>query len=778
MEASQREFHMPRIPKNPGNKVFDALATPLRLQILRLVYSQGPLSYSEIMSRLNLNPNRDAGKFAYHLRKLNNAGLLTTDEAKKYTFTPLGSLMVEVTQNVEMESLKQRRKLLVRTSRLAMEEFDRNRITRALMREAGVPAQLARKIADETEGRLLKLDALYLTAPLIREFVNAVLIEKGLHEYRHRHTRLGLPVYEVAQTIRHAQKSAAGVQEVGNLIVKNVLTEYVLLDILPRRVADAHLDGSLHLKDIENWVLKPQSIQHDIRTFLRAGFNLQGSWSNTLALSPPKNLASALAVVSSILSSCAREVSGEQTVSHFNVFLAPFVRGVAEDELQARLERFLIHLNQLSSIMGAPSLSLGLDLTVPDYLQKVEAVEPEGGASNQYGDFVDEANRIAHNLVDLLKDYADRRPVLNPHLIFNITRNDLVDRNIANLLMTIHELAAMRGIPIFTNLAPSWQRNALYDSSGIRLTSTWTGDWELDTLRTGALGTVGINLPRIAYEAKGSEPKFLKILDEHLSLAVEALRIKAATTENLFTTGLPTFLSKSMVGEAYLRLKNTSFLIGLIGLNEVTKAWTEKQLHEDKGATDFASNVISHLSVEAGKLSRNTRFRIALAHGTMDEASQRFAELDAERYGWGVVNAQGTHDAPYYTDLTTSPLEADMTLRDRFRVEEVFHPILGGGHLLPIELDEPQQGGEALLKMTKEIVRAENIGDYTFTRTYGYCSNCEKTKGGHHQKCPDCGAVEAYTTFSRLSSSYSPSSHWPRSKAATLDGRRRYRLGD
>ena len=140
---------MPRNTKNSGNKVFDALAAPLRLEILRLVYSQGPLSYSEIMSRLNMNPNRDAGKFAYHLKKLNNAGILATDELKKYTFTPLGSLMIEVTQNVEEESLKQRRQLLVRTSRLSMEVFDRNKIVKALMREAGVPSQLARKIAEE-----------------------------------------------------------------------------------------------------------------------------------------------------------------------------------------------------------------------------------------------------------------------------------------------------------------------------------------------------------------------------------------------------------------------------------------------------------------------------------------------------------------------------------------------------------------------------------------------------------------------------------------------------
>jgi ribonucleoside-triphosphate reductase len=762
--------------KDAGNKVFDALAAPMRLQILRLVYSQGPLSYSEIMSRLNLNPNRDAGKFAYHLGKLHNAGLLATDEARKYTFTPLGSLMVEVTQNVEMESLKQHRKLLVRTSRLAMEEFDRNKIVKALMREAGVPSQLARKIAEETEERLLKLDTLYLTAPLIREFVNAILIEKGLHEYRHRHTRLGLPVYDVTQTIKRAQMSASGVQEVNTLIVKNVLTEYVLLDILPRRVADAHLDGSLHLKDIEDWILKPQSVQHDIRVFLRTGFDLERNESSTLALGPPKKLPEALAVVNSVLSGCAREVSGGQTVPHFNIFLAPFVRGVPEEELRAHLERFLVSLNQLSPSMNGSSISLGVDFSVPDQLGEMEAAQPEGRTSDQYGDFSDEVKRVAHSLIELLTEDANHRPVFSPCLIFNITRDDLTDRNVEDISTRAHELAAGRGVPIFTNLTPSWQKGALYDSNGVRLAATWTGDWELDTLRAGALGTVGINLPRIAYETKGSEAKFLNILDEHVSMAVEALRIKAATMENLFSSRLLAFLSKSVAEEKYLRLKNTSFIIGLIGLNEATKAWTGKQLHEDKGAVDFASKILRHLSVEARELSLKTGFRITLAHGAMDEASQRLAELDVERYGWGVVSTQGTRDAPYYTDLTAAPLEADIALRDRLLLEGAFQPLLGGGHLLPIELGEPQQDTQALMKTTREIVQVENVGAYTFTRTYGYCFNCKKIQGGHNQKCPDCGTAEAYTTFSRLSSSYSPLTRWPRSKAATLDERRRYRL--
>ena len=67
-----------------GSTVFDAASSPLRMQMLRLLPSKGPLSYTEIMFSLKLDPLRDAGKFVYHLRNLQEAGLILFDkEAKK-----------------------------------------------------------------------------------------------------------------------------------------------------------------------------------------------------------------------------------------------------------------------------------------------------------------------------------------------------------------------------------------------------------------------------------------------------------------------------------------------------------------------------------------------------------------------------------------------------------------------------------------------------------------------------------------------------------------------
>jgi len=100
-------------------------------------------------------------------------------KTKKYRLTELGKVMVSITEEIR-ERFLTRKKMLVRTSRLAMEEFDRNKIAESLVKEASVPLELAQKIARETEKRLSEFKTKYLTAPLIREIVNAILIEKGL----------------------------------------------------------------------------------------------------------------------------------------------------------------------------------------------------------------------------------------------------------------------------------------------------------------------------------------------------------------------------------------------------------------------------------------------------------------------------------------------------------------------------------------------------------------------------------------------------------------------
>ena len=181
-----KEQGEPMVSQQPhrtrGVKVLKAVSSPLRLQILNLLFDKSALSYTELMNQLKMNPSRDAGRFAYHLKFMLKAGLVEVDvEAKKYYLTDLGKMVLDVADRVEKKAVKTHG-MLVRTSHLTMEEFDVHKIANSLIKEAKVPAELAQKAAKEAEKRLVKSKTKYLTASLIREVVNGILVEKGFEE--------------------------------------------------------------------------------------------------------------------------------------------------------------------------------------------------------------------------------------------------------------------------------------------------------------------------------------------------------------------------------------------------------------------------------------------------------------------------------------------------------------------------------------------------------------------------------------------------------------------
>jgi anaerobic ribonucleoside-triphosphate reductase len=741
---------MPRRRRKSGLKVLKAASSSLRMQLLTLLVDKGPQSYTDLMKILKLNPSRDAGRFAYHLKYLLNADLIEPDvDNKEYRLTELGKTMINFTEDIQQQFL-QRKKIFVRTSRLAMEEFDRNKIVEALVKEANVPVFQAQKIARETEKRLLEFKTKYLTAPLIREIVNAILLEKGLEEYRHKLTRLGLPVYDVNQLIDSTGARSQGAEAIHKAAADAVMEEYTLLNVLPRDIADAHLSGGLHLKHLGTWVLKPDQFMHDLRFFLQRGLSRGGMNLQEPSYFPPKSLEAALIAASNILKIAAIEASGEQTLDFFNIFLAPFIQGASEERIRESLRLFISNLNQPLSNGSSVGASLGLEFLVPDFLKEKEAIGPEGKTVGCYGDYVEESRRLASLILEVMFEDDTHKPVFNPRLIIKIRPEVLKDPECASLLFESHKLAAETGLPYFANLCPKEQKLASYTSTGFRLASDWREDWELDTLQTGSVDSVIINLPRVMYEAGGRETSFFRILDEQLEMALRALEIKYRTIKQRAKESLLPFLMQKTDGDQYFRIENAVRLVSFVGLNETIQAFFGKPLKQDGETLDFAKKIVAYLSRDIERYSKKPETRASLAMVPAGDAAKRLAELDAEKYGWAKVRAQGTREKPFYTDLVALPLGVDVSWKERFRVEERFHRLTPGGHLAVVSLADVEQDPDDLLSVTRDVAGNYGVGFYVFNRNLAYCASCQKIFYGKLARCPACGSVNMLQSFSRI----------------------------
>ncbi len=348
-----------------SSEVLDAASAPVRLHVLKLLVSKGPLPYTEIMYEAKLDPVRDAGKFVYHLKTLRKAGLVSIEKGtKKYGVTELGKILVEFSRDLEEYIAVKRGRLFVRTSRMTIEEFDRTRIARSLVSEAKMPQTLADEVAAEAEERLLKFGIVYLSAPLIRELVNIILIERKLEEYRHKLTRLGLPVNDVTLLLREAGQKQLDASWVQKSAGEKVTEEYVLLNSLPRATIDAHLAGQIHLEDAASWILKPSILFHEASLFFRRG---------TPATNPPSSLEDALESVLKILRTAEREVSSEQVLDHFNITLAP-AEGVYADYLR-EAEELLATIIDASLEIGHQQPLLNPSIVVRNPGGKIDATD-------------------------------------------------------------------------------------------------------------------------------------------------------------------------------------------------------------------------------------------------------------------------------------------------------------------------------------------------------------------------------------------------------------------
>src|ERR671928_284816 len=245
--------------------IFSVMASPNRIDILRILNAKGPLTYSELKALAGFKPKKESGKFAYHLRKLLRQLLVALNKAeRRYTITNLGKLVLSLARQIEERSIIESGKMYVRTSRHSIEEFNSHKIIQSLVREGNMPLEQAHKITEEVENKIYKFQTAYLTSSLIRETVNSVLIEHGHEEYRNKLARLGLPTSDIFEMLNNIDKVGNGIAGIMSRIAGSVFSEYLVFNTLPKDIADMHLAGEINISNSGVWGMLPDTIFIDV----------------------------------------------------------------------------------------------------------------------------------------------------------------------------------------------------------------------------------------------------------------------------------------------------------------------------------------------------------------------------------------------------------------------------------------------------------------------------------------------------------------------------------
>ncbi|MDY9924211.1 anaerobic ribonucleoside-triphosphate reductase [Methanobacterium sp.] len=707
---------------------------------------------------------------------------VTTKEIKMWVYDSLKRVEPAVADKYLRSN-----QLRVRTARDTIESFDKSKIEKTLIVETGASPEIADKIATSVWKEVRKLDVEYLTAPMLREMVNTKLVENGLETLRRRYTRLGIPVYNITNLIENGSRDNANMihnpETVHKYVADEALKQYALLHILPNELADAHLGGDIHIHDLEFFAGRPVNcLQHDLRFFIKNGLKVDGTGDHTSVAGPPNHIETLMNHSGEIMLAAQQNMSGGQSMSLWNVFVAPFAHGLPYEKVKQAVQMFIYNLNMAYAARGSqvPFTSINLEFTVPDFLKEEPAYGPKGRLVGTYGDFEDETRMLQRAFTEvLLEGDSDGKPHLFPNTIYALRKEVLKDEFTEDLEL-VHELSSKYGTAYFTNMLPSYRgQMANYMGCRTSLSDNWTGDWDKDCFRTGNLAYITLNLPRIAYQSK-DEDEIFEYLDSYLRLSEEVLMLRRKqAVACLDDYNLLPFLTQELNDERYYRVENSTMSFGFVGLNEMLQSFCGSGI-DDPDSLKLGLKVIDYMNGRTQELKKDTGLRWTILQTPAESTAYRFATLDREKFGNNAIT-QGDSDAYYYTNSSHLPVDTSLNLAEKIRIEEQFHSRTLGGHIFHAFMGESHSDPEALMSLTNKIARKSDIGFWAYSSALSFCIKCKTLMKGLQDNCASCGEQKEVEWYDRITGyvqqvgrSKSASGGWNPGKMKELMDRRRY----
>jgi anaerobic ribonucleoside-triphosphate reductase len=295
-------------------------------------------------------------------------------------------------------------------------------------------------------------------------------------------------------------------------------------------------------------------------------------------------------------------------------------------------------------------------------------------------------------------------------------------------------------------------------------------------MRYCALQNVTINLPRLGYLSNGDDTRLFSKIAEFMEMAVKAHVEKRAFIEKLLSLGEKgplALLTMNKDGEPYLRMGRVTYLIGMLGLNELVKVHTGKELHESKEAFKFGLKVISHMDLLAKKLSQKHQMRFVLEQTPAESTAYRFARLDLKYHSpqsGHTVKGDISRGEVYYTNSTYYSVSAPINPIERVIKEGLFHPRIEAGSLTHIWLGEARPSKESLANFVVKIFRESLNDQVAFSPEFTTCISCGRTSRGLRDSCVYCGSqdIEGIT---RITGYFTKVSSWNKGKIGELRDR-------
>ncbi|MBM3314349.1 anaerobic ribonucleoside-triphosphate reductase [candidate division WOR-3 bacterium] len=676
--------------------------------------------------------------------------------------------------------------LFVRTSDETIRRWDRRRISRALVREASLDQQEADKVAREVEEIIINSSVKRVTSSLVRELVNARLVERGLEDYRKRHERLGVPVSELEQLLFFKNRENANIPhnpEATNMtLAESTLKQYALSSVFDPDVADAHIRGDIHLHDL-GFVNRPYCSGQSIEYVKKFGLSLPNALSMARPARHPETLLAHMVKFSAALQGHFAGAIGWDAV---NLFFAPFIAGRSEREVRQLAQMLVFEYSQQNVARGGQAIFSDINLywEIPRHFADVDAIGPGGHyTGKKYHEYLADAQRLVWAIFDVYKEGdGSGRPFFFPKPLVHMTDTFFRTDGWQDFLYHICDVAADKGNTYFVfdrgetaKVSECCRLSFKLEKDDLKDAAT---PWKM---RYCALQNVTLNLPRVAFLANRDEATLFSLLRQNLELAVRAHQQKRSFIEKLLSLrddGPLALLTMDRDGEPYLRMDRATYLVGVVGLNEMIQYHLGRELHESEAAFRFGLTVLAFLNLECRRLSAEHGLRFVLEQTPAESTAYRLAKLDLAYFSdqaQQVVKGRIDQGSVYYTNSTYLNVGHRIDPVERVYREGKFHDMIEAGALTHVWLADSRPPKESIANFVLKTYHNTRNAQVAFSPEFTTCK-CMKTSRGLHDVCPYCGSAEVdYIT--RVTGYFSRVSGWNTGKRQELDDRYKGTLG-
>lgn len=528
------------------------------------------------------------------------------------------------------------------------------------------------------------------------------------------------------------------------------VARYTLSKVYPREIARAHTEGDFHIHNVPFGIVG-YCAGWSIKDLLLQGFS--GVMGRTES-SPARHFSSALLQISNFLGSVQNEWAGAQAVNSLDIYLAPFVRedGLNYKQVKQAMQEFIYNLN-ISSRWGGqtPFTNLALELKVPEDMKEQQVIYGGKVLDETYADFQPEADLVNRAFLDVMLHGDMRGRIFTfPIPTYNVTKDFDWDSEVSDLLF---QATAKFGIPYFQNCIKGGINPREVRAMCCRLQLDLRelhrryGGFFGYAEKTGSVGVVTINMPRLGYRSK-DEGAFFERLERLMELAEDSLEIKRKLVEKNMERGLLPFSAR------YLgTLKFHFSTIGLVGMHEACRNFLGEGI-ETKAGKEFAIKVLKFMRKKLLEFQEETGNIYNLEATPAEGTSHRLARLDKKHYPKIITSGK---KVPYYTNSTNLPVGYTNNLVEALRHQDDLQVLYNGGTVFHSFLGEAVSSAEGCKVLVRKIAENFRLPYYTITPTFSICMEHEYLRGAHF-KCPLCG--KPAEVYSRIVGYFRPVQNW------------------